>query len=213
MVRITLRPHVQLDTSAPQALSSPRNSPAPLQHQAQLDRPVLLAALPAHQVRSAHLALGHLDRALQEQPVTGLCLTGIQICAQQARTSRHLAALFAQMTTTAHQVFTIHLNVPLVLKARTSLLKEIEIDSRSVCLVQLVNYAPDMASMANRLTTLSWLAQAITHPLELNSSNNLRALLASTQLEPRLTGISALNAHLARHAHKAQETELALRTL
>ena len=67
--------------------------------------------------------------------------------------------------------------------------------------------------MANRLTILSWLAQAITHPLALNSSNNLLALLASTQLAHLHTGISALSALLVRHAHKAQETELALRTL
>ena len=67
--------------------------------------------------------------------------------------------------------------------------------------------------MGNRLTILSCLAQAITHPLALNSSNNLLALLASTQLTNLLTGISALSALLVKHAHKAQETGLALRTL
>ena len=51
------------------------------------------------------------------------------------------------------------------------------------------------------------------HPLELNSSNNLLVLLASTLLGHLLTGISALSVLLVRHVHKAQEIELALRTL
>lgn len=71
----------------------------------------------AQEVLSAHQALVHPDPALQEQPVMTFSSTDIQICVQQVSTSVHLPALNALMTTTAPQVFTILLSVPLVPKA------------------------------------------------------------------------------------------------